>query len=290
MPKILNPILTRLNLAFLAVLSACGSNHPSAPEVDTETATQIAPSPTDATPQSDYAQNLESSLPLKTTWQIQYSGKMDYSLDVDMFNLDLFETDAETILALKERGIFVMCYFSAGSHEDWRPDAQEFPAEALGKPMQGWEGETWLDIRSPSLRPIMESRLDLARAKGCDGVDPDNVNGYENDTGFPLVYDDQIAFNIYLANQAHERGLLIGLKNDLEQIPDLLPFFDWVLNEECFAHKECRLLLPFVEAGKPVFIIEYDLTPGEFCLQALTMKFNALQKNYELDAFRFPCG
>lgn len=232
-----------------------------------------------------------ASMSLEMSWQIQYSGEMDYSLDVDLFNLDLFNTDVQTIAGLRDRGIFVMCYFSAGSHEDWRPDADEFPVETLGKPMQGWEGETWLDIRQlDALKPVMESRLDMAAAKGCDGVDPDNVNGYENDTGFPLTYNDQLAFNIYLSNAAHQRGLLIGLKNDLDQIEDLLPFFDWALNEQCFTYEECRLLLPFIEAGKPVFVIEYDLTPEEFCFEAVEMKFNALQKKYELDAFRFPCG
>lgn len=241
--------------------------------------------------QSGYAQPAETDLPLKMTWQIQYSGEMDYSPDVDMFNLDLFDTDTKTIAELKARGIFVVCYFSAGSHENWRPDADDFPAETLGKPMEGWEGETWLDIRQiDALKPVTESRLDMAAQKGCDGVDPDNVNGYENDTGFPLAYDDQIAFNVFLSNQARQRGLKIGLKNDLEQIPDLLPFFDWALNEQCFYYKECRLLLPFIEAGKPVFVIEYELNPEEFCFQAVNMGFNALQKKYELDAFRFPCG
>jgi hypothetical protein len=215
---------------------------------------------------------------------------MEYSLDVDMFNLDLFDTETQVIADLKDRGVFVMCYFSAGSHEDWRPDADKIPRETLGKPMEGWEGETWLDIRQiDALKPVMESRLDLALAKGCDGVDPDNVNGYENDTGFPLTYDDQIAFNIFLANTAHERGLLIGLKNDLGQIEDLLPYFDWMINEECFSFNECDLLLPFTKMGKPVFVIEYELLPQDFCEEANRLGFNALHKNWELDAYRVPC-
>lgn len=233
---------------------------------------------------------IEPLLSLQMSWQIQYSGEMDYSLDVDIYNLDLFDTPTETITQLKERGVFVMCYFSAGSHEDWRPDASDFPSETLGKPMEGWAGETWLDIRQlTKLRPIMESRLEMARAKGCDGVDPDNVNGYENDTGFPLTYDDQITFNTFLANAAHERKLAIGLKNDLNQIPDLLPYFDWIINEECFSYNECDLLLPFLQAGKPVFVIEYERSPQEFCEQANRMGFNALHKNWELDAYRVAC-
>ncbi len=227
---------------------------------------------------------------LNTTWQIQYSGEIDTDLPVDVYNLDLFDTDAAVVTQLHDRGIFVMCYFSAGSFEDWRLDSKQFPPEILGNNMAGWPGEKWLDIRRIDLlAPIMEARLELAIEKGCDGVDPDNVNGYTNNTGFLLSNNNQLAFNIFLSNAAHERGLSIGLKNDLEQIPDLVSYFEWALNEECFSYDDCNLLLPFIEAGKPVFVIEYNITPEEFCSQANDMNFNALQKNLELDAFRFPC-
>jgi hypothetical protein len=230
------------------------------------------------------------TLPQNVTWQIQYSGEMDYSLDVDAYNIDLFDSDAADIAQLRARGVFVMCYFNAGAYEDWRPDAERFPAKILGKDMEGWEGEKWLDIRNmDALKPIMSARLDLAAQKGCDGVDPDNVNGYTNDTGFPLAYNDQLAYNISLADQARARGLAVGLKNDLEQIPDLQPFFDWVINESCFDYEECHLLLPFKLAGKPVFVIEYDLNPEEFCFAANELGFNAVQKKRELDGFYFPC-
>jgi len=228
--------------------------------------------------------------PVTADWQIQYTDEMDDSLDVDVFNLDLFETDLTSITTLHERSIFVMCYFSAGSHEDWRPDSSKFPQEVLGRQMEDWPGEKWLDIRQLNiLAPILEARLDLAVQKGCDGVDPDNVNGYTNDSGFSLSYDDQLAFNIYLANAAHARGLSIGLKNDLDQIPDLVDHFDWALNEECFSFDECELLMPFVRAGKPVFVIEYEMSPGDFCESAIQMGFNAIVKNWELDAFLIPC-
>lgn len=229
-------------------------------------------------------------LPLKVSWQIQYTGVIDVDLNVEMFNLDLFDTPPDIIETLHQRGIFVMCYFSAGSYEDWRPDASRFPSEILGKEMMGWLGERWLDIRHLDvLAPVMEARLELAVQKGCDGVDPDNVNGYVNDSGFPLTYEDQLAYNIFLAQAAHARGLAIGLKNDLAQIPDLLPYFDWMLNEECFTFRECDQLLPFVQSGKPVFVIEYQLPPQAFCSQANQMSLNALHKNLELDAYRTDC-
>lgn len=229
-------------------------------------------------------------LPQQVRWQIQYTGEIQTDLDVDMFNLDLFDTSSETIAMLHQRGIFVMCYFSAGSYEDWRPDASSFPSEVLGKDMEGWPGEKWLDIRRIDLlAPIMEARLNLARSKGCDGVDPDNVNGYTHDTGFPLTAEDQKRYNIFLAETAHQRGLWVGLKNDLEQIVELVTYFDWVLNEECFSYGECDLLLPFLQAGKPVFVIEYELEPSAFCPQAVQMNFNALHKHWELDAYRVDC-
>jgi hypothetical protein len=256
------------------------------------TATSAALSPTAAvrTTSSPPAEVPHRTLPQHPTWQIQYSGKIDPFLDVDVFDLDLFDTPQSTIEALHEHGVFVICYFSAGSYEDWRPDAFRFPPEILGKEMKGWPGERWLDIRRLDLlAPIIESRLDLAVQKGCDGIDPDNVNGYANDVGFPLSADDQLRFNIFLANAAHARGLSVGLKNDLEQIPQLLPYFDWILDEECFSYNECDKLLPFLQAGKPVFVVEYELSPEEFCPQANQMGFSAIHKNRDLDAYRTNC-
>lgn len=38
--------------------------------------------------------------------------------------------------------------FSAGTQEDWRSDADDFPAAALGEPLGDWEGEVWVDINN----------------------------------------------------------------------------------------------------------------------------------------------
>ncbi len=228
--------------------------------------------------------------PRLAPWQIQFTGPLDLTLNVRVFDLDLFDVPREVIQALHQRGVYVMCYFSAGSWEAWRPDAGRFPPDVVGKPLKEWPGERWLDIRRLDvLAPIMEARLNMAREKGCDGVDPDNVDGYLHDTGFPLTFEDQLAYNRFLAQAAHARGLAIGLKNDLEQIPLLLPDFDWALNEACFSYDECERLLPFVEAGRPVFVIEYELAPEAFCPRANALGFNALLKRRELDAFRVDC-
>jgi len=236
------------------------------------------------------AGQFDSDLPEIVSWQIQYSGDIDPILNVEVYNLDLFDTSTALIDDLHQHGVYVQCYFSAGSFEDWRPDATDYPPDILGSDLEGWPGEKWLDIRRLDLlQPILEGRLDLAVKKGCDGVDPDNLDGFDNKTGFPLNADDQLAFNIFLSQAAHNRGLSIGLKNDLNQTADLVSYFDWIINEECFFYQECSLLAPFLEADKPVFVIEYELAPEKFCPQANQLGFNALHKNWELDSYRVDC-
>lgn len=226
-----------------------------------------------------------------TSWQWQLTGVIDTTYDVAMYDIDLFDTPQETIAALQAEGRVVICYFSAGSREDWRPDADEFPPDAIGDPMDGWPGECWLDVRDPGVRDIMSARMDLAVAKGCDGVEPDNVDGYSNQTGFPLTYADQLDHNRFLASAAHARGLSVGLKNDLEQVDDLLDDFDWALNEECFAWDECDMLTPFIQAGKAVFHVEYGNAglADTICPQALALDFDTLIKHMDLDAWRVSC-
>jgi len=224
-----------------------------------------------------------------TSWQWQLQGSIDTSINAEMYDIDLFETSESVIAELHDRGRTVICYFSAGSWESWRSDAQQFPEPIKGR-QNGWPGERWLDIRQiDTLGPIIRSRLDLAVEKGCDGVEPDNVDAYSNNSGFPLSNQDQIDFNIWLANAAHERGLSIGLKNDLDQVTQLEPYFDWALNEQCYQFSECELLSPFVNAGKAVFGVEYRGDPASFCSRTNALDFDWLKKNLSLGAARESC-
>ena len=84
-------------------------------------------------------------------------------------------------------------------------------------------------------------------------------------------------------------GYPLGSRMIWTSSPDLLPYFDWALNEQCFEYAECETLLPFIEAGKPVFNVEYELEPGEFCEAAKASNFNSLRKNLDLGAWREAC-
>lgn len=227
------------------------------------------------------------------SWQIQYSGEINFDLDFDVYNLDLFETSAEEIEALHARGIRVICYLNAGSWEDWRSDSTDFPEALLGFDYTGWPGERWLDIRQiDTLAPLMTARLDLCAEKGFDGVDPDNLDGYTNTTGFGLTYADQLAYNRWLADAAHAHGLGIGLKNDPDQVGELEDSFDWATVESCFNEGWCAQYSPFIEAGKPVFAIEYTdsgTSLPDFCDQATVLSIDALLKHRQLDEWQAAC-
>ena len=227
-----------------------------------------------------------------TSWQWQLTGEIDTSIDVAMYDIDLFNTSQATIDQLHADGRKVVCYLSAGSYENFRSDAGDFPASLLGNTLDGFADEQWLDIRQIDLlAPIMRARLDLAVTKGCDGVEPDNMDGYltDNNAGFPLSSDDQTRYNLWIANEAHARGLSVGLKNDLEQIPLLEPFFDWALNEQCYEFDECNTLAPFTTANKAVFGVEYQGDPVEFCPVLQDLNYSWMLKGIDLDATRTDC-
>ncbi|ABF10096.1 hypothetical protein ACUXAV_004556 [Cupriavidus metallidurans] len=230
------------------------------------------------------------------TWQLQLQGKLDTSYNVAVYVLDLFDTPPSTIASLKEQGRRVVCYFSAGSSEDWRPDFQSFQPSDMGNVLSGWAGERWLDTRSSNVRGIMAARMDLAVSKGCDGVDPDNVDGYTNNTGLPLTADTQLDYNRFLANAAHARGLAIGLKNDVGQLTDLASSFDFAINEQCFQYNECGGYSAFTAQGKPVFNVEYatkwkDATKRPaLCANAAALSIRTLVLPLALnDKYRYSC-
>ena len=226
---------------------------------------------------------------INTSWQWQLSGTVDTSFDVHMYDIDGFENHAGIVSALHSAGRKVVCYLSAGSWENWRPDAGRFPESVKGA-SNGWPGEKWLDIRRLGvLGPIMRARVKMCAKRGFDAVEFDNVDGFQNHTGFPLTGADQLTYDIFLANLAHRNGMSAVLKNDVSQIPKLLPYFDLALNEQCFQYAECGKLRAFVNAGKPVFGVEYKLDAAQFCPQANAMDFNFLQKKLNLGPWRVPC-
>lgn len=272
-------------------LAACGggADNGSAPEP-----TPVAESP-EAPAQPAQAARWTPSL--ADRWQWQLKGTLDTRHDVAVYDVDLFDTPQQTIDALHAQGRKVVCYFSAGSAENWRADHARFAEADQGQPLDGWPGERWLDTRSANVRTIMQGRLDLAVDKRCDGVEPDNMDAFDNNPGFALDGDTQLDYNRFIAREARARGLAVGLKNDVAQLDALEPDFDFAVNEQCHEYDECEGYRVFTSRGKPVFNAEYKsrwvndaAARNAMCSAALAAKLQTLVLPVQLDgSFRYSC-
>jgi hypothetical protein len=228
-----------------------------------------------------------------TSWQWQIDGGTINETVLDavanpkkMYDVDLFATPAATIQRLHAKGIYVVCYVETGSWENYRPDAASYPAGVLGNTLAGYANERLVDIRQVSvLAPILGARLDLAKSKGCNGIEPDlddTYNGYNS--GFPLTMADQLTFNRAVADMAHARGMSIGLKNGASGgtfEKAMVQFTDWALNEECNQSGECGGYGAYIAANKAVFQVEYSAsgtTTASFCSADNAANFDGLLK------------
>ncbi|RYP70614.1 hypothetical protein DL771_005327 [Monosporascus sp. 5C6A] len=210
-------------------------------------------------------------------WQIVLLDAIDVSAgvtpDVPIFDIDLYTNtndgeDAEHVIGkLHDLGKKVICYFSAGTYEPDRPDSDQYADEDLGATLPEWPKERWVDIRNENVRNIIRGRIELAAQMGCDGIDPDNMDGYSNQNGGGfnprLTEQDSIDLVNMMAEQARSLNMALGLKNALSIIPDVVDVVQFAVNEECADYRECAEMQPFIQAGKPVFHIEYPEGAGE---------------------------
>lgn len=239
-----------------------------------------------------------------TSFQWQLQGEIDTTVDAQVYDLDAFDTSVETVKALHDQNRKVICYVNVGAWEDFRADQADFAEEIKGNVYSAdYPNEKWLDIsKLDILSPLIKKRFELCKEKGFDAIEPDNIDGYQQATGFNLTAEDQLNFNKHLAELAHNLGLSIGLKNDGDQVSDLINQFDWALVESCFADDFCDEFKPFTDAGKAVFMTEYisrytgkDVAAAlaEFCPKAKELNFFAIYKNKaaekDLDAYREIC-
>src|ERR687888_1012842 len=232
---------------------------------------------------------------------------IDFQVDGFCTGGTITQENTGAVSDLHARGAHVIGNIDAGGAESFRPDFPEYQAFnnscngcLFGKPISGFRNEFWLNINNnvfghdPKDPPgTMESaqqfileevanRLARVKADGFDGVEFDVVDAWQNRTGLTISPDTQLQFNSQLANLAHQQGLPAALKNDVEQIPDLLPYFDFAINEQCQQYRECATLDPFLNTGKAVYQVEYKLSTGKFCPAANAANRSAILKTFDL--------
>ncbi len=76
--------------------------------------------------------------PVDVTWQWQLSGSINTAYAVDLYDIDLFDSPDAVFAELHNQGQSVICYFSAGSSEAWRPDFSRLDPADMGKTLDGF--------------------------------------------------------------------------------------------------------------------------------------------------------
>jgi hypothetical protein len=229
--------------------------------------------------------------------------------DIDLYaNLATGELNTAAVAAIHAAGGHAICYVDAGSIETYRPDYQRFVSFdrrchgcLIGHPFSKiFNDENYANLNDDQGQRDFMLRMNGARVAKCaragfDGVEFDVVDTWQTSaarSGWNISGKTQLIFNRGLAEIAHKYGLAAGLKNDLAQIPQLEPAFDFGVNEQCFQYHECDPLARFVKDGKAVYTVEYRTAPKAFCPQAETLGFSSIEKapNFSLyDQPYSPC-
>ncbi len=206
----------------------------------------------------------------------------------DVIDVDLFDTPKKEVEKYDGE---VFAYISVGSYETNRPDTADFPKDAIGSKLENWEKERAVDITDERIIEIMKKRIALAKEKGFDGVEFDNVNVYENEgkfsSGFNLNSKKAIEYFQLLSNYAMSKGLKVMLKNCIYIWEDLEGYYDYVLVENAFMWEEQKEL---DGCKKPIFWVEYpkeNETDEEFQkrIKSVPKKYNVIGKHYDLGEY-----
>ena len=225
--------------------------------------------------------------------------------DIDLYaNLDTAALNSAAVDAIHAAGGHAICYIDAGSIETYRPDYQKFVSFdracngcLIGNPFSKiFNDENYANLNNDHGQRDFMLKMNRARVAKCkragfDAVEFDVVDSWETSasrSGWHISAQTQLIFNRALAGIAHSFGMSAGLKNDLEQVSQLEPSFDFAINEQCFQYHECGNLDPFVQAGKAVFTVEYRTDPATFCAKADELGFSSIVKSPSFSLFDEP--
>lgn len=211
-------------------------------------------------------------------WTARLDGAVDIAQAADFFYLDPDQQPADDLAALREQGRPYLCYLSAGTVEDFRADAGDFPEHAVGNVLVGFPNERWLDVRDATVRELMSQRVERLAAVGCRGVNPASLAAYEADTGFALSLTDSVEYARFIAGRLHEAGMSAGLTAPAALTQELWQNYDFGLAIGCVATSACREYAALAAAGKPVLHVELGEPESApmLCKSAQDLGFSAL--------------
>lgn len=127
----------------------------------------------------------------------------------------------------------VFAYVNAGAWEAWYEQkigdkfaqrwAKKNP-DVLGISYPDWPDERWLDIRTQKVRDYVTAQVEWAKSQGFDGIDFDNLNLDQQETGFRKVkngkvidkgvtWEHQRVYAAWLVSMCRMQGLLVSLRH-----------------------------------------------------------------------------
>ena len=92
----------------------------------------------------------------------------------------------------------------------------------------------------------MAARFRMCASKGFDAVEPDNIDGYENATGFPITAAQQLTYDEWVAAKVQRWGWRCCRRTTPSRPAGLQPHFDGVLDEQCNQYSECASFAPYL--------------------------------------------
>ncbi len=273
------------------------------------TATPVPPAPP---PGGGYA-----GLGPGTAWHWQIQGVVDENIlghvvpadRPKMMDIDLWDATPQLISRLKAKGIYVVCYMESGDWLSERPDAKDYPTSVLGARIDGFPNERYVNVTmldgpagptGKTLRQIMFARLQMAKDKGCQGIEPDLDDLHEQgNVGFPINKAQMLTYNKIIIDRGHQLGMSVGLKNGPGFAAEMYNAgADWVLNEECWQFDECGGYKIFTDHGKAVFQVEYQDSQKnakyrDTCPQNVAQNYDGIVRDSSsglgANSFRYAC-
>ncbi|HEX3824922.1 MAG TPA: endo alpha-1,4 polygalactosaminidase [Mycobacteriales bacterium] len=165
-------------------------------------------------------------------------------------------------------GVYNICYINAfqtqAYQDQWwdKHHPRLLLRDANGKLIEdpGWPGEVILNTSTAAdraeLAAVEDRWLDGCKAKGFQGVEPDNLDSNTRSHHL-LTQADDFAFAAVLIGHAHADDLAIAQKNSAEHAAKGAKLgFDFAIAEECGVFHECGHYLKAY--GDEVYEIEYS--------------------------------
>ena len=231
-------------------------------------------------------------------WILGINEENEIKTESEVIDLDVLDTEKEIIDKLHEDWKIVIWYINVGSIETYRKDYDDFPKNTVWKTYPWWEDENFLDIKNyEDFEHLILNRLDIAKEKWFDGIEPDNMDTYDNysETWFRILRWDMEKYLIWLSIETNKRWMFLIQKNAPELSKNMEKYFDWALLEGAFYNQFQNNFSNYIKENKVVFNTEYtDNTTEEYfleniCPKSLELWFISILKNRNLDEYILNC-